>query len=171
MATPFIGTIRMFGGNFAPIGHAFCNGQLQSISQNTALFALIGTTYGGDGIQTFGLPDMRGRIPNHQGNLAGGSSYLIGQLSGTETVTLTSGQMPTHTHTAQGNAADGSQASPANGFWGNASSSIYSTTAPAAPMNAGAIGITGGSQPHENMQPYLCINFIIALEGIFPSRN
>ena len=166
MATPFIGSIRMFGGNFAPVGHAMCNGQLQSIAQNNALFALIGTTYGGDGQTTFALPDMRGRVPYHQS-----SNYPIGLAAGTETVTLTSNQMPTHTHIAQGNATDGGQASPANGFWGNASTNIYSTTAPAAAMNAAAIGIAGGSQPHENMLPFLCISFIIALEGIFPSQN
>lgn len=171
MSQPFIGAIRMFGGNFAPRGHAFCNGQLLAISQNVALFSLIGTTYGGDGQTTFALPDMRGRIPYHQGTFAGGGTYVIGQVSGTETVTLTSTQLPTHTHIAQGNATAGGQASPANGFWGNASTNIYSTTAPAAAMNAAAIGITGGSQPHENMLPFLCISFIIALEGIFPTQT
>lgn len=171
MATPFIGAIRMFGGNFAMLGHAFCNGQLMAIDQNTALFSLIGTTYGGDGQTTFALPNLQSRVPVHQGSLTGGSNYVIGQASGTETVTLSSSQMPIHTHTAQGNANDGSQASPTNNFWGTASANIYSTTPPASPMNAAAIGNTGGSQSHENMLPFLCINFIIALEGIFPSRN
>lgn len=161
----------MFGGNFAILGHAFCNGQLLAISQNNALFALIGTTYGGDGQTTFALPDLRSRIPNHQGTLAGGGTYVIGQNGGTETVTLTSNQMPIHTHTAMGNAGDGGQASPTNNFWGLSASNVYSTNAPAAGMNAAAIGITGGSQPHDNMLPFLCINFIIALEGIFPSQN
>ena len=171
MATPFIGMIRMFGGNFAILGHAFCNGQLLAISQNDALFALIGTTYGGDGLNTFALPNLQSRVPVHQGNLTGGGSYVIGQAAGTETVTLSANQMPTHTHAAQGNANDGSQASPTSGFWGTASANIYSTAPPASPMNASAIGSTGGNQAHENMLPFLCINFIIALEGIFPSRN
>lgn len=171
MSNPFIGSIRMFGGNFAILGHAFCNGQLLAISQNDALFALIGTTYGGDGVTTFALPNLQSRIPVHQGPLAGGATYTIGELSGVESVTLTQNQMPTHTHAAQGNAGDGSQASPTNNFWGLSPSNIYSTTAPATPMNGGAVGIVGGSQPHENMLPFLCINFIIALEGIFPSQN
>lgn len=161
----------MFGGNFAIAGHAFCNGQLLAISQNDALFALIGTTYGGDGQTTFALPNLQSRVPVHQGTLAGGSSYVLGQMAGTEQVSLIQGQMPIHTHPAQGNAGDGSQASPANHFWGLASDNRYSTTAPAAPMNPAAVVLAGGSQPHENMLPFQCINFIIALEGIFPSRN
>jgi microcystin-dependent protein len=161
----------MVGFSFAPVGYAKCDGQLQSIAQNNALFALIGTTYGGDGQNTFGLPDLRGRIPYHQGTLAGGGSYVIGQLAGTENVTVTTLQMPTHTHNATGNSTDGGQASPANNFWGAASSNIYSTTAPAAPMNAAAVGLSGGNQPHDNMLPFLCVNFIIALEGVFPARN
>lgn len=171
MATPFIGAIRMFGGTFAPVGHAFCSGQLLAISQNDALFALIGTTYGGDGQTTFALPNLQSRIPVHQGTAPGGSTFVIGQAAGTEAVTLIQSQLPAHTHTAQGNAADGGQTSPANNFWGLSASNVYSTTAPATPMNAAAIGSTGGSQPHENMLPFLCINFIIALQGIFPSRN
>lgn len=161
----------MFGGNFAIAGHAFCNGQLLAISQNDALFALIGTTYGGDGQTTFALPNLQSRVPVHQGTLAGGSSYVLGQMAGTEQVSLIQGQMPIHTHPAQGNAADGSQASPTNHFWGFAADNRYSTTAPAAPMNPAAVVLAGGSQPHENMLPFQCINFIIALEGIFPSRN
>lgn len=161
----------MFGGNFAPAGHAFCSGQLLPISENDALFALIGTTYGGDGQTTFALPNLQGRVPVHQGNLAGGGSYVIGQVGGTEEVTLIQNQMPIHTHTAQGNANDGSQASPASNFWGSSTSNIYSTNIPATPLNAGAIGNAGGNQPHENMLPFLCINFIIALFGIFPSQN
>lgn len=167
MSTPFIGTIRMFGGNFAIQGHAFCNGQLLQISQNDALFALIGTTYGGDGQTTFALPNLQGRVPVHQQ----ATNYVMGQTGGTEQVTLVQGQMPIHTHTAQGNATDGGQASPANNFWGLATDTRYSTTAPAAPMNPAAVGLAGGSQPHENMLPFLCINFIIALEGIFPTQT
>lgn len=171
MSQPFLGLISMFAGNFAIRGFAFCNGQLLPISQNDALFALLGTTYGGDGQTTFALPDLRGRIPVHQGQGQGLSSYVLGQNGGTETVTLTSTQMPTHTHPAQGNAGDGSQTSPTNNFWGLAADTRYSTTLPAAPMSGNALGIVGGSQPHENMLPFLCINFIIALEGIFPSQN
>lgn len=171
MSSPFLGQITMFGGNFAIRGYAFCNGQLLAISQNDALFALIGTTYGGDGVTTFGLPNLQSRVPVHQGSLSGGSTYTIGEAAGNETVTLTQSQMPTHTHAAQGNANDGGQASPANNFWGLSASNVYSTTAPATPMNAGAVALTGGSQPHENMLPFLCINFLIALEGIFPSQN
>lgn len=171
MSQPFIGAIRMFGGNFPPLGHAFCNGQLLAISQNDALFALIGTTYGGDGQITFALPNMQGRVPVHQGNLGGGGSYVLGQVGGTEQVTLALSQMPAHTHTAQGNASDGGQSSPANNFWGSAADNRYSTTAPAAPMNNLALALSGGSQPHENMLPFQCINFIIALFGIFPSQN
>lgn len=171
MATQFIGAIRMFGGNFAPRGHASCNGQLLAISQNDALFALIGTIYGGDGVSTFALPNMQSRVPVHQGNLSGGGSYSIGQMSGTEEITLVQSQMPIHAHQALGNASDGSQTSPANNFWGLSTSNVYSTNIPAATLNPGAIGNAGGNQPHENMLPFLCINFIIALEGIFPSQN
>lgn len=171
MGTPFIGTIRMFGGNFAPVGHAMCSGQLMSISQNDALFALIGTTYGGDGQNTFALPDMRGRVPVHQGSGPGLSNYTIGQAAGTETVTLTTGQMPAHTHTLGANSTDGSLTSPQNNFWGLATDNRYSNAAPAAGMNPAQVSSQGGSQPHENMMPYLCINFIIALEGFFPSQN
>ena len=169
MANPFVGQITMFGGNFAPVGYAFCNGQLIAIAQNDALFALIGTTYGGDGLNTFNLPDMQSRIPVHQGQLAGGNNYTIGERSGVETVTLTTGQIPPHSHSVTGNSGDGGQTSPAGNFWGLGAASIYSTTAPNVPMNAAAIGPTGGSQPHDNMLPFLCVNFIIALFGIFPS--
>jgi microcystin-dependent protein len=171
MATPFIGQITMFGGNFAPFGYAFCNGQLLSIAQNTALFALIGTTYGGDGQTTFGLPDLRGRVPVHQGQGPGLQSYVIGQNGGTETVTLITSQVPAHSHTLAANSNPGDSSSPANSFFAAVSSSIYSSSAPNAQMNAAAVGLAGGSQPHDNMLPFLVINFIIALQGIFPSRN
>jgi microcystin-dependent protein len=171
MSQPFLGQISMFAGNFAIRGYAFCNGQLMAIAQNDALFALIGTTYGGDGQVTFALPNMQGRVPYHQGTLAGGGTYTIGEQAGVENITLTTNQIPSHTHNAMGNSADGGQGSPQNNFWGSAPDTRYSTTAPAAPMSAAAIGQTGGSQPHNNMLPFLCINFIIALEGIFPSQN
>jgi microcystin-dependent protein len=170
MATPFIGHIQMFAGNFAPQGRAFCNGQLLAIDQNTALFALIGTIYGGDGQATFALPNLQGRLPLHQGTLSG-NTYSMGQSAGAETVTLTSPQMPNHTHPAVSNSGDGGQASPSGGFWGLAASNAYSTNAPTAAMNPQALSLAGGNQPHENMSPFLCVNFVIALEGIFPSRN
>jgi microcystin-dependent protein len=161
----------MFGGNFAPRGYAFCNGQLLDISQNDALFALIDTTYGGDGQTTFALPDMRGRAPVHQGTLAGGGSYVMGQAAGTETVTLLTSQLPPHTHTPAANSGDGGQPSPQGNVWGLAPDTRYNTNAPAAPMNPASIGLSGGSQPHDNMPPFLCVSFVIALEGIFPPRN
>lgn len=164
MSEPFVGEIRMFGGNFAPVGWAFCDGSLIAISQNTALFSLIGTIYGGDGQNTFGLPDLRGRLPVHQG-----SGFVLGQLAGTETVTLTTNQMPAHTHTvlARTSATAGS---PSGAMYGGNTDSIYTPTA-SAQMNAGVIAPAGGSQPHDNMMPYLVVSFIIALEGIYPSRN
>ena len=171
MATPFIGTITMFGGNFAPRNYAFCDGSLQSIAQNSALFALIGTIYGGDGQNTFALPDLRGRAPIHQGNLAGGGNYVIGQVLGTESVTLTASQMPAHTHTLGANTGPGTGAGPNGAVWARSTATQNYATAGATPMNAAAVTSSGGSQPHENMQPFLAINFIIALFGIFPSRN
>lgn len=171
MSTPFIGTVRMFGGTFAPLGHAKCDGQLLPISQYDALFALIGTTYGGDGQVTFGLPDLRGRVPVHQGQGPGLSNRNIGEMAGTETVTLISSQMPQHNHTMAANSNPGDSASPTNNFFAASAASIYSNTAPNSPMNAQSTGLSGGNQPHNNMLPFQAITFIIALEGIFPSRN
>ncbi len=170
MATPFLGSIYMFGGNFAVRGYAFCNGQLQAIDQNDALFMLLGTTYGGDGQTTFGLPDMQGRVPVHQGTLAGGATYTMGEMSGVEQVTLTTGTLPAHSHLPACDATGGSPGSPAGGVWGLATDGRYSGGAQTAPMNAATIGPNAGGQPHDNMLPFLCINFIIALEGIFPPR-
>lgn len=154
----------MFGGNFAPVGWALCNGALMAISQYEVLFQLIGTTYGGDGQNTFALPDLRGRLPVHQA-----SGFVIGQLAGTETVTLTTNQMPQHTHqvVARTSATAGS---PSGDVYGGNTDSIYTATT-SAQMNAGVIGVGGGGQPHDNMMPYLVVNFIISLEGIFPSQN
>jgi microcystin-dependent protein len=166
MATPFVGEIRMFGGNFAPSGWAFCNGQLMPIDQNDTLFNLIGTTYGGDGQQTFGLPDLRGRIPVHQGN-----NFVIGQIAGVESVTLNLNQIPAHTHVAQGQTAAGNQGSPAGGVWAQSSLNQFSATAANSNMNGNLIQPAGGNQPHDNMMPYLVISFIISLFGIFPSQN
>lgn len=170
MTTPYIGEIKLFAGNFQPRGYAFCDGRLLPISQYSALFALIGTTYGGDGQTTFALPDLRGRIPINQGTGPGLSTYVIGQAFGTETVTLTTQQMPAHTHTALCNSAPG-VATPANGFWAATTGvSGYAATSDGT-MNAQSLTPAGGSQPHENRMPLLALNFIIALEGVFPARN
>jgi microcystin-dependent protein len=174
MSNPFIGEIRMFGGNFAPAGWAFCNGSLQSIAQNDTLFALIGTTYGGDGQQTFALPNLLGRVPISDGQGSGLSNYVIGQTGGVENVTLTTSNLPAHNHTVQGDAATGTANSPAGNVWAN-STGAKQFVAPAgsnATMNSGAIGSALGSgQPHDNMRPFLAVSFIISLFGIFPSRN
>lgn len=169
MADPYIGEIRMFGGNFAPVGWMFTNGQLLSISEYEALFNLIGTTYGGDGVQTFALPDLRGRIPIHQSN-----QYPIGQAAGTETVTLTTAQIPAHSHTLNGTNTEAESANPAGAlFGGSADTMFYAPYNPgkSAVMNPAAVGPDGNSQPHDNMQPFLCVSFIIAVEGIYPSSS
>jgi microcystin-dependent protein len=173
MSEPFIGAITMFAGNFAPRGWAFCSGQLLSIAQNTALFSLLGTTYGGNGQTTFALPNLQSRAPIHFGQGPGLSSRDLGEMSGTETVTLTSNEIPGHVHAAKAGTA-GNVVSPANAYWSTdpaANTAAYSTEPVNSSMAAGAIAPAGGSQPHENRQPYACINYIIALEGIFPSRN
>ncbi len=171
MSEPFIGEVKMFGGNFAIRGYAFCDGQLMDISQNDALFSLIGTIYGGDGTTTFALPDLRGRIPLHQGTGPGLTNRPIGQKSGTETVTLTVQQIASHNHTANVNSQDGTNGNPQNGVVAQTTAGPFNTTAVNNQMGNQSIGQTGGSQPHDNMQPYLCISFIIALEGIYPPRN
>jgi microcystin-dependent protein len=165
---PFVGEIRMFGGNFNPNGWAFCNGATIPISQNDVLFNLIGTTYGGDGQSTFQLPDLQGRFPIHQGTGSGLSTYVIGQKAGVETVTLTTQQIPNHTHQALCYNAGGNANSPANGEWA-VGAAYYINSAPN--TNMGSLGSTGGSQPHDNMIPFLCVTFIISLFGIFPSQN
>ncbi|GGD83840.1 microcystin dependent MdpB family protein [Emticicia aquatilis] len=177
MDSPFIGMIAMFGFNYAPRGWAFCNGQLISIAQNSALFSLLGTTYGGDGIQTFGLPNLQSRIPIGFGQGAGLSSYALGQMAGTENVTLNITQIPQHNHqmTASGDgptqatAASASLASQAR--TGGTMPVIYANGATNIVPLASATSISGGNQPHSNIQPYLAINYSIALEGIYPSRN
>jgi microcystin-dependent protein len=171
MAQPFIGEIKMFGGNFAILGYAFCNGQLMSIAQNDALFALIGTTYGGDGQTTFGLPDLRGRIPVHQGQGPGLTNRIIGESSGTEIVTLITNQIPGHNHTVIANSNEGSSGNPQNNIVAGSTATPYNNTAVANQMGSQSIGPMGGSQPHDNMMPYQCVTYIIALEGIFPPRN
>ncbi len=165
MAQPYVGEIRIFAGNFAPAGWAFCDGSLQPISENETLFQLIGTTYGGDGQSTFALPDLRGRLPIHQGN-----GYVLAETGGAELVTLTVQQIPSHTHPMLASTLTGTQ----NGATGNvlasgSSISLYRIGTPTAALAPQTIGLTGGSQPHDNMQPYVCVNYIISLFGIFPS--
>jgi microcystin-dependent protein len=166
MSSPFIGEIRMFGGNFAPAGWAFCNGALIPISENDALFNLIGTTYGGDGQSTFALPDLQSRLPVHVG-----PGYALGQSGGVETVTLTTAQIPAHSHVPLSVSGNGDQATPQNGVWAGAATSHYSSSAPSLAMSPSAVNNDGGSQPHDNMMPYLTINFILSLFGIFPSQT
>ena len=166
MAEPFIGQIILFAGNFAPRGYALCAGQLLPIAQNTALFSILGTTYGGNGQTTFALPDLRGRVPLGQGQGPGLSSYSLGQSSGAETHTLNVTEMPQHAHLPQ--AADGDQTTNRAAGSVPAKGGVYSTS----PNASGApTGAAGGSQPHNNLQPHLALNYCIALEGIFPSRN
>ncbi len=166
---PYVGEIRMFAGNFAPAGWAFCQGQLLAISENDVLFQLIGTTYGGDGQSTFALPDLQGRFPLHMGTGPNGQSFVLGQSAGVEQVTLTTSQIPAHSHVPQANTANGSQNSPQNNVWANSTNLPYSQNAPTAAMDPAAVSSSGGSQPHDNMSPFLVINFIISLFGIFPS--
>ena len=168
----FIGEIRMFAGNYAPQGWAFCQGQLLSISQNTALFSILGTTYGGDGRVTFALPNLSGRVPVGVGQGAGLTNRQLGEMSGTETVTLTTAQMPAHSHTVNAVTADGNQNLPTNSFPANTKTldKEYSTVAPNTTMNPTMIGVSGGSQPFGVMQPSLGMNYIICVNGIYPSR-
>jgi len=157
----------MFAGNFAPAGWAFCAGQLIAISENEALFALIGTTYGGDGQSTFALPDLRSRLPVHQG-----SGFVIGQAAGEEAVTLNTNQIPLHSHAALADNSAGTQTGPAGNVWAASANNPYGPPAGInTSMNAASLGFAGGSQPHDNMHPFLAVNFIISLFGIFPSQN
>ncbi len=166
MSTPYIGEIRMFAGNFAPAGWMFCNGAILAISQYETLFSLIGTTYGGDGQSTFALPDLQSRVPMHQA-----SGFVLGQTGGEEQVTLTVNQIPAHAHVPQASSDTGSQTSPAGNVWANSNRLPYSASSPGAVMDPAAVGSAGGSQPHDNMIPFLGVNFIISLFGIFPSPN
>lgn len=172
MATPYIGEIRMFGGTFAPVDWALCNGQFLAISDYAALFNLIGTTYGGDGQNTFAVPDLQCRVPVHQGQGPGLSNYVLGQKAGAETVTLTLGQLASHTHQAMGSSASSNlQSNPAGNTWAvNADQSFGPGTSANATMNTASIGNTGNNQPHDNMDPFLAVTFIIALNGIYPSQ-
>ncbi|HVS40439.1 MAG TPA: tail fiber protein [Gemmataceae bacterium] len=175
MAEPFLAEIKLFAGNFAPRNYALCNGQILPISQNTALFSLIGTYYGGNGTSNFALPNLQGRAPIHQGQGPGLSQYVIGENGGEETVTLQTTQMPSHSHTPGCDGAAGTQSSPTNSVWaatagGRGRPTVYAAAA-GSTMNSAAVRPAGGGQPHNNMSPYLVVNFIIALQGVYPSRN
>jgi microcystin-dependent protein len=156
----------MFAGNFAPVGWAFCNGAIIPIDQNDALFNLIGTTYGGDGQTTFALPDLQSRIPVHVG-----PGFALGQSGGAETVTLTTQQIPAHSHVPLAKSTQGGQPSPQNNVWALSGSNQFTNVAPTLAMDPAAIGLSGGSQPHDNMVPFLVVNFILSLFGIFPSQT
>lgn len=173
MSQPFIGEIRLFAGSFAPAGWAFCAGQLMAISENDALFNLIGTTYGGDGQETFGIPDLQGRVPIHMGtNPVTGTSYIIGQKSGTETVTVTEPQLPTHAHGFIASTGPATGNTPVGNLVAESTAiNVYIEDTPTGALNPAALSPTGGSQPHENMQPFLVVSFIISLFGIFPSQT
>jgi microcystin-dependent protein len=171
MAQPYVGEIRMFGGNFPPVGWMFCDGQALPISENEVLFQLIGTTYGGDGEETFNLPNLQSRVPIHMGSNAG-TTYQLGEMAGVESVTLTVQQIPSHSHTVIGSTSNASQANPGNNIL--ATSAVvqpYAVESVAAAFNPSCVSQTGGNQPHDNMQPFQCINYIISLFGIFPSQN
>lgn len=170
MAQPYVGEIRMFAGNFAPSGWMFCEGQLLPISENATLFQLIGTTYGGDGESTFALPDLRGRLPIHQGN-----GFILAETGGAEEITLTVQQIPAHSHAWLASTNPATQSTPPGQVTAsNVPNNIYRTLVPPPPqvnMAAQMIAPTGGSQPHTNFQPYLCVDFIISLFGIYPSET
>jgi len=175
MSEPFIAEIRMFAGNFAPRNWALCDGQLMPIAQNTALFSLLGTTYGGDGRTTFALPDLRGRAPMHPGHGFGLTQRQLGETNGAETVTLLASEIPAHSHELRGsdNAATTPLPVPADNMLARTAEDTYQTPGnkTLAMMSVNSLSAAGGGQPHNNMQPYLVLNFIIALWGIFPSRN
>ena len=175
MSPPYVGEIRMFAGNFAPVGWMFCQGQQLAISENDILFQLIGTTYGGDGESTFNLPNLQSRVPIHMGRGPDGTNYTIGEAAGTESVTLTTQQIPIHTHAMLGtnNLAQGTAPNNQQVLAGSTEATVkpYGTDAPLTTLNAQSLNSQGGSQPHENRQPYLAINFIISLFGIFPTQS
>ncbi len=178
MSDQFVGEIRIVGFNFAPVGWAFCNGQLIAISQNTALFSLLGTFYGGDGKSNFALPNLQGSVPMGQGSGTGLTPRNVGDVGGSQTVTLLQTQLPGHTHTVGCDTNVGTQASPVGGMWAappaprrGTAPNVYSTAAPNAAMYPFALEFAGSNLPHNNLQPYLTLNFVIALQGIFPARS
>ena len=169
---PYVGEIRMFAGNFPPNGWMFCEGQTLPISENEVLFQLIGTTYGGDGEQTFNLPNLASRVPIHMGTGPDGTTYQIGEMAGTEQETLTTQQIPNHTHALVGSSGTATSQVPTNLLLAATQAQTYTNlTDTITNMSANSIGPSGGSQPHENTQPFLCINFIISLFGVFPSQT
>ena len=172
MSEPFLGQIEMFAFNFAPRGWAKCDGQILPINQNQSLYSLLGTTYGGDGRTSFGLPDLRGRAPMHEGSPPGGASRSLGQKGGSETVALTTAEMPAHTHAAMASSSAGDNPNPEGRVLaGTAPGEVYRDPVNLADLRSGTIANAGTGQVHENMQPYLAITFCIALQGLFPSRN
>ena len=172
MSDPFLGQITMFAGNFAPQGWALCDGQLLAVGQNDALFSLLGTIYGGDGRTTFGLPDLRGRIPLHEGQGPGLSPRKLGIKSGVENVTLNTNQLPAHTHQIRVSTAAGTQNNPGGAFLAASPNvRVYWAAAPSDALNTSSITSIGGSQNQTNLMPFQCVNFIIALAGIYPSRQ
>ena len=176
MTDPFMAEIRIFAGSFAPLGWALCDGQLMSISQNTALFSLLGTTYGGDGRVTFGLPNLMGATPMQQGQGPGLSWRDLGETGGEQTVTVLTSEMPLHNHSVSAYDGGGETTLPTNGLWasamiGRVGTNMYSNAAPNVTMSPTSTTYTGGSQPHNNMPPYLCLTFIIALQGVYPPRG
>lgn len=178
MAEPFLAEIRIVAFNFPPRGNAFCDGQILPINQNQSLFSLLGTTYGGDGRTTFGLPELRGRVPIHTGTAPGGSNHVLGQKGGEENVTLNGGQLPSHTHDFEvvtTDATDQFPLHPSQNMGGSrlakATTNMYGTGGTQQALNPASVTAVGGGQPHTNMQPFLAVNFCIALQGLFPSRN
>lgn len=164
MAEAYVGEIRMFGGNFAPVGWMFCEGQLLPIAPYDVLYSLIGITYGGDGVNNFALPDLRGRVPIHRGN-----GFNVGQMGGAEKVTLTANDIP-HSHTMQATSETPSLNTPQNNFLGASANKFYHAGAPTIQLHAQSVGPTGGGQAHDNVQPFQCVSFIICLDGIYPVR-
>lgn len=171
MGMPYVGEIRMFAGNFAPAGWMFCEGQTLPISENETLFNLIGTTYGGDGQETFNLPDLRGRVPIHMGTGSSGQAYSLGEMAGVEQVTLTAQQIPVHTHALVADVQPAESGAAGDRVLAQSDVDLYAPAAGSAPMFLQAVGPVGGSQPHDNFMPYLCVNFIISLFGVFPSQT
>ena len=170
MSQPYVGEIRLFAGNFAPVGWALCQGQTMSISENETLYNLIGTAFGGDGQSTFNLPNLASRVPVHQGS-DGVSTYVLGQTGGVEQVTLTTNQVPSHTHAALCSSAAGTGGSPAGSVLAASTVSLYSDGGATDAMNSASVAPTGGSLPHANLPPYLALNFIISLFGVYPSPS
>lgn len=171
MSEPFLAEVRLMGFNFAPRGWAFCDGQILPINQNQSLYSLLGTTYGGDGRTSFALPDLRGRTPIHTGRSNGGGEHMLGQKSGEETHTLQANEMPNHDHVLEAVVEDGNLTNPTGSYLARSVTEVYRDPTSLGAMRSGTVANVGGGQAHENMQPYIAVNFCIALQGLFPSRN